>query len=122
MFAQAYVIPAANAGMFVVLNANGNSALAASHRDNAFNKTCHELAALRLHHGDAVDIIQQQTKPTVSINGVLSHPAAAITDGRLTTNVFWFLTRMPNNRPNSLLTIDCTTSESASLRVIVFST
>lgn len=85
MFAQVYVVPAANAGMFVVRNANGNTALAASHRDDAFNKTCHELAALRLHHGDAVDIIQQQTKPTVSINGTLNHAAAAITDGRLTT-------------------------------------
>jgi hypothetical protein len=89
MFAEAYIVPPENAGMFVLLNADGpyddESNLVIPNRADALKKVYAELAALRLHYGDAVDIIQQQTKATVSISGILSHLASAITDGRVTT-------------------------------------
>jgi CubicO group peptidase (beta-lactamase class C family) len=89
MYADVYIVPSENAGMFVSLNADGpydaNLQLVIPNRDDAKNKVFAELAALRLHYGDAVDIIQQQTKATVSINGVATRNASVITDGRLTT-------------------------------------
>jgi hypothetical protein len=88
-YAETYIVPSENAGMFVMLNADGpydaDSHLLIPNRADALKKVYAELAALRLHYGDAEDIIQQQTKPTVSVSGVLTRPAAAITDGRLTT-------------------------------------
>jgi CubicO group peptidase (beta-lactamase class C family) len=89
MFADVYIVPSENAGMFVSLNADGpydaNDKLIIPNRDDARKKVFAELAALRLHYGDAVDIIQQQTKATVSIAGVPTRNASVITDGRLTT-------------------------------------
>ncbi len=89
MFAEVYIVPSENAGMFVSLNADGpydaNDKLIIPNRNDARKKVFAELAALRLHYGDAVDIIQQHAKATVSINGVPTRNASAITDGRLTT-------------------------------------
>ena len=89
MYAEAYIVPAANAGMFVMLNADGpyddDGNLIIPNRKNAFKKVCAELTAMRLHHGDAVDIIQQQTSAIVSVDGVLVREAAAIADGRIST-------------------------------------
>ena len=72
MFAEVYIVPSENAGMFVSLNADGpydaNDQLIIPNRNDARKKVFAELAALRLHYGDAVDIIQQHAKATVSIN------------------------------------------------------
>ena len=43
---------------------------------------------------------------------IVSGESRATSVGRLTTSVFWFLTRMPNRRPYSVLTIDCTVEAS----------
>ncbi|MDR7484162.1 MAG: serine hydrolase [Armatimonadota bacterium] len=92
MYAEAYVAPAQDTAMFVMLNADGpydsNSNLLLQHRPRALKKVFAELAALRLHHGEAADIVLQQKKDggaSVTIQDVSPKAAAVIADGRLTT-------------------------------------
>lgn len=101
-YSEAYLVPAENSAIFVMLSAVDKSCLPRSlltrarcdRWSRALNKSYSELAALRLHHGEAVDIIRRHhqlnqapaAKPSVSVLGVPRISSAPqIVDGRLTT-------------------------------------
>lgn len=101
-FSETYLVPDEDSAMFVMLSAADKSCpsrpmvtrLRCDRWLRALNKSYSELAALRLHHGEAADIIQHHhqlnqapaAKPSVKVLGVPRISSAPkIVDGRLTT-------------------------------------
>jgi hypothetical protein len=110
LFAETYIVPQENAAIFVMGNADGPYSqksdgtyeLQIQNRVRATKKTLAELAALRLHYGDASEIVLKQSAapPTVTLTNLTGERPLMgragtqfaslvnpLVDGRLTTKM-----------------------------------
>jgi len=89
MYAAVHLVPHQNAGMFSVVTADGphdaNGDLTLDNRPETMKKVFAELTALRLHHGEAANIVHKREPTQVTVNGASTDAIKALADGRLTT-------------------------------------